>query len=31
VRVYKYSDEPYAIEDDFGKIHRFSEEDLFPT
>jgi hypothetical protein len=30
-RIYKYSSEPYAIEDDLGKIHRFSEEDLFPT
>jgi hypothetical protein len=30
-RIYKYSTEPYAIEDDLGKIHRFSEEDLFPT
>ena len=30
-RIYKYSNEPYAIEDDLGKIHRFSEEDLFPT
>jgi hypothetical protein len=31
VRVYKYSSEPYAIEDDLGKVHRFSAEDLFPT
>jgi hypothetical protein len=30
-RIYKYSPEPYAIEDDLGKIHRFSEENLFPT
>jgi hypothetical protein len=30
-RIYKYSNEPYAIEDDLGKIHRFNEEDLFPT
>lgn len=30
-RIYKYTNEPYAIEDDLGKIHRFSEEDLFPT
>jgi hypothetical protein len=30
-RIYKYSSEPYAIEDDLGKIHRFSQEDLFPT
>ena len=30
-RIYKYSTEPYAIEDDRGKIHRFSEEDLFPN
>ena len=30
-RIYQYSSEPYEIEDDLGKVHRFSQEDLFPT